>query len=189
MQQPELSDADVVRLATQQKEHLGILIDRYSDKLRRYIARLGVRDGEDQDDILQEVFLKVYRYLHDFDTSLSFSSWVYRIAHNETMTWFRKRAVRPEGHLVGESEDVLSFIATELQNPESETELGFDSEYIQTALTKLEEKYRTVLVLRFFEGKEYEEISDILKIPVGSVGTLIYRGKDKLKQLLTDRLL
>jgi RNA polymerase sigma-70 factor (ECF subfamily) len=184
MNTTELSDADIVRLALKNKDSLGVLIDRYSDKLRRYIMRLGVHNADDQDDVLQEVFLKVYRYLHNFDTSLPFSSWIYRIAHNETMTWFRKRSVRPEGHLVGESEEVLAFIVSELQDPETHSVAKFDADQLRTALFSLDTKYRDSLMLRFFEGKEYEEISDILKIPVGSVGTLIHRGKDKLRQQL-----
>lgn len=188
MHNTEYSDAEVVLLALKDKEYLGVLIERYSDKLRRYIARLGVRNTDDQDDVLQEVFLKVYRYLNDFDTSLSFSSWIYRITHNETMTWFRKRNVRPEGHLVADGEEVLEFIADELRDPESHAELQLDSEHLEVGLRALDQKYRSVLMLRFFEGKEYEEISDILKIPVGSVGTLIHRGKSKLKEQLATKL-
>lgn len=188
MDSSQLTDTEAVQKALEDKEFLGILIERYSDKLRRYIIRLGVRNNDDQDDVLQEVFLKVYRYLNDFDTSLSFSSWVYRITHNETMTWFRKRNVRPEGHLVSDGEEVLEFIADELRDPESQAELQLDSEHLANALAELDQKYRDVLMLRFFEGKEYEEISDILKIPVGSVGTLIHRGKTKLKKQLQEKI-
>lgn len=188
MDEQELSDAEVVELVLQHKEHLGILIDRYSAKLRRYIARLGVRNEDDQDDVLQEVFMKVYRYLNDFDTSLAFSSWVYRISHNETMTWFRKRNVRPEGHLVSDGEEVLSFIEGELQSPESQSDLRVNTEHLNAALLEMDQKYRDVLTLRFFEGKEYEDISDILKIPVGSVGTLLHRGKAQLRKTLSAKL-
>lgn len=188
MPNSELSDVEVVHLALKDKEYLGTLIDRYSDKLRRYVARLGVRNIDDQDDVLQEVFLKVYRYLNDFDTSLSFSSWIYRITHNETMTWFRKRQVRPEGHLVADGEEVINFIADDLKDPESQAELQLDSEHLASALDEMDDRYRAVLMLRYFEGKEYNEISDILKIPVGSVGTLVHRGKAKLKQQLSAKL-
>lgn len=185
---PEPTDAEVVQLALADNAHFGILIDRYSDKLRRYIARLGVRSSEDQDDVLQEVFIKVYRYLNGFDTNLSFSSWVYRIAHNETMTWFRKRQVRPEGHLIADSDDVLALVADDISDPEIAANTALDAAQLSAALVDIDQKYRDVLTLRYFEGKEYEEISDILKIPVGSVGTLIHRGKQKLKHHLQAKI-
>lgn len=185
-QQP--SDAEVVAAALEDKEQLGILIDRYSTKLRRYIARLGVRTTEDQDDVLQEVFIKVYRYLNDFDRSLAFSSWIYRIAHNETMTWFRKRNVRPEGHLVADGDEVLELLSGDIADPAFKTEFEINSQHLGDALLQLEQKYRDVITLRFFEHKEYDEISDILKIPVGSVGTLLHRGKQKLHTALTTKL-
>ena len=188
MEHVELSDAEVVRRALAEKEYFGVLIDRYDAKLRRYVIRLGVRTPEDQDDVLQDVFLKVYRYLNDFDQNLAFSSWIYRIAHNETMTWFRKRNVRPEGHLVADGEEVLGFIAAELRGPDDQAEVRLNSAHLETALKELDQKYRNVIMLRFFEHREYDEISDILQIPVGSVGTLLHRGKHKLKQQLSDKL-
>jgi RNA polymerase sigma-70 factor (ECF subfamily) len=143
-----------------------------------------VRDPEDQRDVLQEVFIKAYRNLNSFDTALSFSSWIYRIAHNEAVSWFRKHNVRPEGHLVADSDEVLSIIGSSEASPEQQFDQAVNAEAVAAALAQIEKKYRDVLVLRFFEHKEYEEISDILKLPVGSVGTLIHRGKKQLATAL-----
>ena len=60
--------------------------------------RLGIRNAEDREDTLQDIFIKIYKNLNGFDTNLSFSSWVYRIAHNEAISAYRKKNVRPEGH-------------------------------------------------------------------------------------------
>ena len=110
---PELppSDEEIVKLTVENKEHFGVLVDRYQAKLTRYITRLGVRDPEDQSDVLQDIFLKTYRNINGFDTSLKFSSWVYRIAHNEAISWYRKKNVRPEGHLIADSEEIISFLS------------------------------------------------------------------------------
>jgi RNA polymerase sigma-70 factor, ECF subfamily len=182
----ETKDEDIIPLVFSDSEKFGILINRYESKLRRYINRLGVRSYEDQQDVLQEIFIKTYRNLHGFDTSLSFSSWLYRIAHNESISWYRKQKVRPEGHLVLEGEEVLSFISS----PELASEEIFDQKITATAvreaLLKLDDKYREVIILRYFEHKEYDEISDILEIPLGSVGTLIHRGKKHLKNVLNQ---
>lgn len=180
------SDEEVVKLTLKDKQYFGILFDRYEAKLSRYIARLGVINEDDRHDVLQDIFLKVYRNLNGFDTSLKFSSWIYRIAHNEAISWYRKRNVRPEGHLISDSEEILSFSSSKEDTAEVIFDRNVNAEQVNSALQKLDQKYRSVLILRFFEHKEYEEISDILKLPVGSVGTLIHRGKKQLADVLNE---
>ena len=178
------SDAEVVKMTLKDPDQYGLLVERYEAKLQRYILRLGVRVLDDQLDVLQEIFIKAYRNLNSFDTSLSFSSWVYRIAHNEAISFYRKKNVRPEGHLVGNGDEVLSFLSSSLDTAEVKFDKSINAEEVNKALTLIDEKYREPLVLRFFEHKEYDEISDILQIPIGSVGTLIHRGKKQLATVL-----
>ena len=178
------TDAALVAATLTDKERFGELVVRYEDRLRRYIRRLGVRDEDDQLDVLQEIFLKVYRNLRSFDPSLSFSSWIYRIAHNEAVSWYRRRNVRPEGHQIADGEEVLQFVAAHEDSAEWKFDRTLNATVLQKALERLEPKYRDVLVLRYFEHKEYTEISDILQLPVGSVGTLIHRGKQHLARAI-----
>lgn len=178
------SDAEVVKMTLKDPDQYGLLVERYEAKLQRYILRLGVRVLDDQLDVLQEIFIKAYRNLNSFDTSLSFSSWIYRIAHNEAISFYRKKNVRPEGHLVGDGDEVLSFISSSLDTADMKFDQGINAEEVNKALGMIDEKYREPLVLRFFEHKEYDEISDILQIPIGSVGTLIHRGKKQLATVL-----
>ncbi len=179
--EPEyLSDEKVVEKALVEQMFFGLIVERYEAKLSRYIMRLGVRNPDDRDDVLQDIFVKVYRNLHGFDTSLSFSSWIYRIAHNEAISWYRKIHVRPEGHLVDDSEPAMLILASKESGAESLFDHDVNAIEVARALETIDEKYRTVLILRFYEHKEYEEISDILKIPTGSVGTLVHRGKKQL---------
>lgn len=180
------SDEEVVVAALVDKEEFGVLMDRYEAKLRRYIARLGVRNPDDQQDVLQDIFVKVYRNLNGFDQRLKFSSWVYRIAHNEAISAYRKKNVRPEGHLIADSEELLSFVSGNLDSAELQFDRTVNAEAVREALQKLEEKYAQVLILRFFEHKDYDEISDILQIPIGSVGTLIHRGKKQLATVINN---
>jgi RNA polymerase sigma-70 factor, ECF subfamily len=179
-----MSDEEAVAHALREKAFFGHIVLRYEDKLSRYIRRLGIHNEEDRKDVLQNIFIKVYRNLNEFDQTLSFSSWIYRIAHNEAISHYRKAHVRPEGHLVSESDDILSLLSTEEENAEKQFDTTINAEEVNRALNELHEKYRDVLILRFFEHKEYEEISDILKIPQGTVGTLIHRGKQELKKQL-----
>lgn len=178
------SDAEVVKMTLEDPNQYGLLVERYEAKLQRYITRLGVQVHDDQLDVLQEIFIKAYRNLNSFDTSLSFSSWIYRIAHNEAISFYRKKNVRPEGHLVGDGEEVLSFISSSLDMADVKFDQGINAEEVNKALAMIDEKYREPLILRFFEHKEYDEISDILQIPIGSVGTLIHRGKKQLATVL-----
>ena len=92
-QQP--TDEEIVRRTLADKEAFALLIERYEAKLARYLERLGIAVPEDREDILQNTFVKAYRNLNSFDTELSFSSWVYRIAQNEAMSFFRARRARP----------------------------------------------------------------------------------------------
>lgn len=181
-----MSDEEAVALALKEKAFFGHIVLRYEDKLLRYIRRLGIHNEEDQKDVLQNIFIKVFRNLQGFDRSLAFSSWIYRIAHNEAISHYRKRNVRPEGHLVGESEDILALLSGGEVDAEQKFDARVNADLVNQALRELPQKYRDPLILRFFEHKEYEEISDILQIPSGTVGTLIHRGKHELKKLLAQ---
>jgi RNA polymerase sigma-70 factor (ECF subfamily) len=175
-----LTDAEIVAKTLADKQFFGEIVDRYEAKLKRYVARLGVRNPEDQMDVLQDVFLKIYKNLNAFDSSLQFSSWIYRITHNEAISWYRKKNVRPEGHLIADSEELIGFLSAKEDTQDADFDKTINATEVNTALFKIDNKYREVIILRFFEHKEYDEISDILKIPIGSVGTLLHRGKKQL---------
>lgn len=179
-----MEDVEMVRLALREQAFFAYIINRYEPKLDRYIRRLGVHSQEDRVDVLQDIFIKVYKNLNGFDQNMRFSSWIYRIAHNEAISWYRKKSVRPEGHLVLDSEDIISFLSNTEDSSEVKMDKSFNAERLAEALEKVDEKYRSVLMLRYFEHKDYSEISDILEIPVGSVGTLLHRGKQALKDVL-----
>ena len=178
------SDKELVVLALRERESFGSLVERYEAKLERYITRLGVRDPEDRADVLQEIFIKVYRNLNSFDQSLSFSAWIYRIAHNEAISWYRKQKARPEGYLVSEGDEIVKLMADQSTSPEDKFDQSIDKETLLRAMERLDDRYRDVLILRYFEHLEYEDISDVLKVPTGTVGTLVHRGKKQLKEIL-----
>ena len=179
-----MEDIEMVQLALREQAFFAHIINRYEAKLDRYIRRLGIHDEEDRADVLQDIFIKVYRNLNSFDQSLRFSSWIYRIAHNEAISWYRKRNARPEGHMVLDSDDVFSFLSTKEESSEVKFDKEINAEKLAEALEQIDEKYRAVIMLRYFEHKDYNEISDILQIPLGSVGTLLHRGKHALRDVL-----
>ena len=186
MQNAELNkirDADLVRRTLKNPNDFVELIQLYEASIRRYVNRLGCRNSNDVDDLLQDIFLKVYINLNDYDANLPFSSWLYRIAHNETISFFRKKSVRPMPVATEEETYIFENIPDETDLIES-LDIKINGDILHKALAELDDQYRDVFVLRFFEEKSYAEISDILKIPEGTVGTLLNRGKKRLNEIL-----
>ena len=181
----EKTDEELVILTLEDREVFGVLIERYYEKLLRYIRRITNYREDDLKDILQETFIKAYSNLNSFDTSLKFSSWIYRIAHNQTISIYRKHSSRVEGNTFDIDDEKLLGIAAD-NDTTRDAGSSLMKERIAGALTKLDPKYREVLVLKFLEEKDYEEISDILQKPKGTVGTLINRAKKHLKLALEE---
>ncbi len=180
---PDASDQELVAAALRDSNAYVHLVRRYQAPLSRYVFRLGSKSGSDTDDILQEVFIKAYRNLNDYDPTLKFSSWIYRITHNEAITFFKKSSRVPQ---VARSEDEAEAFQ-EIEdgtNLAEELDARFNAEMLRKAVDKLDPKYRDVLVLRFLEDRSYEEISDILQKPAGTVATLLSRAKKKLREIL-----
>lgn len=184
---PTVEDAELVRWSLLDPDKFSYLINRYQDKLARYIRRLGNANHEDAEDILQDIFLKVYLNLNDFNQDLKFSSWIYRIAHNQVISHFRKRQARPEAHSLPIDGEGLQLLADDIAL-EHQSDLSLEREAINIALSKLDAKYREILILKFFEDKSYQEISDILKKPQGTVASLLNRAKKALKQALPEQV-
>lgn len=181
----ELSDEALVIECKKDPKYFAVLVDRYVPKLTRYIRRRSVATSDDIDDLLQNIFIKVYRNINEYNTSLLFSSWIYRISHNEMIDWYRREKRRATLSLDDEGQDIISRLITE-EDPTSRFSNEEQKQYIIKTLNTLDEKYKEILLLRFFEEKSYEEIADILKIPAGTVAVRINRAKKQLqKQLKT----
>ena len=173
----ELSDEQLVQSTLGNQENFLFLMKRYEVKLLRYIKRISNFSHEESEDILQEAFIKTYRNLNNFDKDLKFSSWIYRIAHNEVIDNYRKKQTRPQ-EMTFDTENILNNLVGEI-----DISKDIDNKYLQKnisqVLNSLDLKYREVLILKFLEEKEYKEISDILKKPMGTVATLISRAKQQ----------
>lgn len=182
----DVSDEQLARRALLEKEEFGQIIARYEEKLGRYLVRLGLSVREDREDVLQNAFVKAYTNLNSFDPELSFSSWMYRITHNEAMSFFRARRARPSVTLDEESETLLTELKDENASTSAEAEERISKEQLQKAFAHIDPKYRDVLILRYFEDRSYTEMSDILEVPVGTVSTLIHRAKRAVKESLPD---
>ncbi len=177
MQQPEITDAELVARSIDHPHVFMRLMERYEQRLIRYIMRISAASVDDAQDVLQDVFIKVYQNLHAFDQRLSFSAWIYRITRNQVISQYRKQRRHDERRIDLSDEDI-ERIADELVLP-AEIDNDFRRQTIEQVLTHIDDKYREVLVLRYLEERSYDEIADILKKPPGTVATLLNRAKQR----------
>lgn len=168
-----LSDEQLVtEIRSIDKELYVHLVKRYEEKLMRYATYL-IRDGHKAADVVQESFIKAYVNLNGFNTKKKFSSWIYRIVHNEAMNAmkkYRKETPLTEAFNVMSDEDMIHNLTKK--------------EIIEKAnicLKQMPVLYSEPLALYYLEDKSYEDISDILRIPMGTVATRINRAKGMMK--------
>ena len=177
----ELTDEQLVGETLKNTQAYAFLVERYEEKLLRYIIRISTNTREDAEDVLQDVFLSAYKNLNDFDQELKFSSWIYRIAHNKVIGHFRKVTARPKTTTYEGDSQLLNILASE-EDVARNLERKYTATEVRRLLDTLDEQYREVLVLKFLEEKDYKEISDILEKPMGTVATLISRAKKQFKE-------
>ena len=176
------TDEQIVVLTLKNQDYYLCLMKRYEAKLLNYILKISDINKEDAEDILQEVFIKAYQNLNDFDLNFKFSNWIYSIAHNATISAFRKKKVRPQT-VSWEDKDLNNILESTLE-AENTSLQKLTYKQILKIINQLPLKYKDVLILKFIEGKDYREISDILHKPMGTIATLINRAKKSLKQEL-----
>jgi len=176
------TDEQIVVLTLKNQDYYLCLMKRYEAKLLNYILKISNISREDAEDILQEVFVKAYQNLNDYDLNFKFSNWIYNIAHNTTISVFRKKKVRPQT-ISWEDKDLDNILRSTLDVEDASLK-KLTYKHILKIINQLPLKYKDVLILKFEEGKDYREISDILHKPMGTIATLINRAKKSLKQKL-----
>jgi RNA polymerase sigma-70 factor (ECF subfamily) len=174
----EQTDEELIKAVQQGDEQaFSHVVQRYQGKLFAYIMRL-MNHRDEAHDITQDVFLKAYKNIHRFDTDRKFSSWIYRIAHNESVNWLKKKTRAKveslESHvengfqLAGSTDVHEQLVSKEAQK------------LVREAIQTLPNKYQEVMEMRYLDQLSYDEISKKLDKPVNTVGTLINRAKKKL---------
>jgi RNA polymerase sigma-70 factor (ECF subfamily) len=179
----ELSDEQLVAYSIQDMDYFLYLYQRYEPRLLRYIKRITQVSTPQAEDILQDAFIKVWQNLKGFDQNLKLSSWIYRIVHNETISYWRKKQSLHRNRKVILDENYPYEDTEELSNV---TESDRKEQDMYKVLEQLPVPYKTVLWFKYIEEMSYREISDILKIPEGTVATRIYRAKKHFLQLAQD---
>jgi RNA polymerase sigma-70 factor (ECF subfamily) len=168
------------------------LIGRFEQPVYNLVYRL-LDNPADSSDVVQEVFVKVFRSIGSFQGKSSLKTWVYRIAFNEAYNhrrWF-SRHKRQEIGLESEDEGSVNFQEILSDPGRSAFDIASDHEthqMIEEALAELNPAFRAAVVLRDIEDLSYEEIAEVLQVSLGTVKSRILRGREALRKTLTGRL-
>ena len=164
----------------------GEIVELYKDKVFQICFRM-IGNRQEAEDLAQEAFVRAFVNIRSFDLNKKFSTWLYRIATNLSIDRIRKK--KPDYYLDAEVSGtegltMYSQIASDMALPEEELESLELQETIQSAIMKIPEKYRSVIILKYIEELSLKEISEILDLPVGTVKTRIHRGREALRKQL-----
>ncbi len=177
-------ETDLIRrVRSGDQEAFAELVTTYRERIHRLVYGL-LRDRDEAEDVTQEVFIKAYYRISSYKGQSAFYTWLYRVAVNAATDW-RKKWWKRKGLSLSESPTGPEGLADERARPERLAhgrELG---QRLDEALGKLPEKYRTILVLREFEGLSYDEIARVLELPKGTVESRLFRARERLKTLMT----
>lgn len=162
------------------------LVDRHRQSVYHVINRI-VRNPESTNDLVQETFMKAFSSLASYRSEFRFSTWLYKIAANTSIDFLRKKRIQAlslDRPFETEDGSVEIEVADYSYHPERELERKEQSLSISEAIDSLPKKYRDVIVYRHQDDKSYEEIADLLRIPVGTVKARIFRARELLKKKL-----
>lgn len=167
------------RAAAGDRAAMTSLVQRHQGRVRGLLLRLSGGDGPLADDLAQEVFLRAFRGLVGFRGKAAFSTWLYRIAYNVFIN--HRARTRSFAPLPPDYDAKTPAPRDALSAPRSDLRRD-----LETAIQRLPERYRTVVILYYLEEVTYPEIADILDVPLGTVKTHLHRAKRALRRLMVD---
>jgi RNA polymerase sigma-70 factor, ECF subfamily len=176
-----MTDEEIIeRVRRGETRHFGELVRRYQDDVYGMAVRF-VGSAADAEDIAQEVFLRVHRGLDGFKGEARFSTWLFRVTYNLSADWLRKH--RKPGRLNADLEE-----ADEVADTRADIEEGLlvaeERDQVRRAVEDLDENYRVVIVLLYYQKLSYDQIAEVLAVPLKTVETRLYRARKLLRARL-----
>lgn len=175
----EIQKETINKARTGDIESFEKILFTYEKKIFNYVFAI-VRQKQDAEDLTQETFIKVYKNLKSLNPDLNFKAWLYKIATNATIDWFRKNGKKSELFLLDDKESRFETIDEQFSYLRIET-----AKEVADALNAIKPKYRTVLLLFYWQGFSYEEMASMLSLPLNTVKTYLRRAKDSVKEVLS----
>lgn len=188
MNTPNRQDGDEAELIERARggdtAAFGILVERYQRRVVG-VAMAVVHSQEDALDLAQETFVRAFENVDKFESRSSFSTWLYRIAANIAID-FRRRERRHPTMRGEEAETEIQKLPSRLGDSFRQAQRGEMSQRIRGALDQLTQEHRAVILLREVEGLSYDEISDVLQCPRGTVMSRLHYARNHLREILKD---
>ena len=166
-----------------------VLFDKYRQPLYFHILKL-VRDKEIIEDLLQEIFLKAFDNISSFNPDYAFSTWLYRITTNHSIDYLRKKKLKTLSldEPIQTKDGVMSIEVEDLSSSTDDLVMKKQRSLIlKEALDSLPEKYRDIIRMRHIDELSYQEIAELLELPLGTVKAHIFRARELLYKYLKDR--
>lgn len=189
MDKMTLTDEELI-LAFQNgdRDAFNLLVNRYKDKLTNFLYRF-TYDIDSAQDLAQDTLLKVYINKDSYKQIAKFSTWIYTIASNLAKTELRKIKRRKTFTISDLSTDDREFVIhrSDEDSFENEEDNSVSGKILEKCLDELDNEFKNIIILRDIQELSYDEISKILKIPLGTVKSRINRGRFKLKDLLKQK--
>jgi len=188
-----LSQVEIERYVERAKrgdqQAFGRLVDEYKDKIYSYVSRM-LGDPYEAEDVTQEAFVRAYRSLPRFRGASSFHTWLYRIASNLAIDVVRRRkrgdvaAFSLDEPLESDDGEYEREIADDTGSPEDASGTRETQVAVRRAIMELPEKLRDVMILYELQGETYEDIAEILDVPLGTVKSRLFNARGQLKDRL-----
>ncbi|MCM1109678.1 MAG: sigma-70 family RNA polymerase sigma factor [Clostridium sp.] len=161
-------------IAADDRDAFGVLVDEYSDDIRRLLLRLTGGDVPLVDDLAQDTFLKAWLSIRSFNALARFRTWVYRIAYNEFVSHARRRAA------AGEIDETLADTLAD----DTEPDAPVSTEDLEAAIARLSERERAVVQLFYYDGFSVGRVSEITGMPQNTVKVYLHRARTRLARFL-----
>lgn len=184
-----LEDFDLIDKAIIEKDQQAFasLMDRYRKPVYHMILKM-VRNVDDAEDLTIEAFAKAFKNLHRFKKDYTFSTWLFRIATNNSIDFIRKKKLETMSLDTSFTDDSGEAVSIDVQdkglNPQEETIKSQKIELIQMFVTRLPAKYQRLVRLRYFDELSYEEIAEELDAPLGTVKAQLHRARELMYDLV-----
>jgi RNA polymerase sigma factor (sigma-70 family) len=165
------------------------IVEKYHRALYYHISKM-IRNSDIVEDLIQEIFSKAFSNLGSYNTNYAFSTWLYRIATNHTIDYLRKKKLNTysiDEPISTKEGDMKMELPDESQKTDDLVIRKQRYNIIKEAMRQLPDKYRKVIEMRHMEEKSYQEIADILDLPLGTVKAHIFRARELLYKYLKDK--
>jgi RNA polymerase sigma factor (sigma-70 family) len=160
-----------------------VLVERHKEKAFTLAVRI-VHRREEAEEIVQDAFLRAFRSLSGFRGDARFSTWLYRIVYNVSIT----RVSRKSSPVQSDEEEKLTLIEDDNPSAIEQLESEEQRKAVVREIERLPQNHRTALTLFYFDEMSYQEMSEIMQVPLGTVKTYLFRARDQLRERLSERL-